>query len=78
MWEKFDANYESDMAKDMKALVAAIEVEENGFYMAPGKVVQAAQIAPLAWKKKPRIAPGSNVTLVAIRTELQRTEATIS
>ncbi len=31
MWEKFDANYESDMTKDMKALVAAIEVEENGF-----------------------------------------------
>ncbi len=77
-WEKFNPNYESDMARDMKALVEAIEVEENGFYMAPGKVVQSAQIAPSAWKKKPRIAPGSTVTPVAIRTELQRTEATIS
>ena len=78
MWEKFDPNYESDMAKDMKALVAAIEVEENGFYMAPGKIVQAAQIAPAAWKKKPRIATGSTTTPAAIRTELKRTEELIS
>lgn len=38
MWNKSDLNYESDMTKDMKALVAAIKVEENGFYMAPGKL----------------------------------------
>ena len=78
MWEKFDPNYESDMAKDMKALVAAIEVEENGFYMAPGEIVQAAQITPSAWKKKPRIATGSTTTPAAIRTELKRTEELIS
>ena len=78
MWEKFNPNYESDMTREMKALVAEIEVEEKGFYMAPGKVVQAEQIAPSAWKKKPRIAPGGNAAPVAIRTELQRTEEIIS
>ena len=74
MWDKFDPNYESEMAKDMKALVAEIEVEENGFYMAPGKVVQASQIAPSAWKKKPKIVADQPGTSVAIRTELKRTE----
>ena len=78
MWERFDPNYESDLTKEMKALVATIEVEENGVYIAPGKVVDSTQIAPSAWTKKPKITTTNATTPVAMRSELKRTEATIS
>ena len=78
MWDKFDPNYESDMARDMKALVEQIDVEEKGFYMAPGKMVQAANIKPSAWKRKPRIVTDSTAAPLAIRTELKRTEEALS
>ncbi len=66
------------MTKNMKELVAAIEVEENGYYMAPGRRIEAAQIAPSAWKKKPTIAADTTATPVAIRAELKRTEDMLS
>ena len=77
MWEKFDPNYESDMTKSMKEIVAAIEVEEKGYYIAPGRRIEAAQIAPSAWKKKPTIATDTT-TPVAIRADLKRTEDMIA
>ena len=78
MWDKFDPNYESDLTKDMKALVEAINLEENGFYMAPGKTVAPSQIAPSAWSKKPKIVSTQSTTPAAIRAELKRTEDTLS
>ena len=78
MWDKFDPNYESDLTKDMKALVEAINLEENGFYMAPGKTISPSQIAPSAWTKKPKIVATPSTTPAAIRSELKRTEDTLS
>jgi hypothetical protein len=77
MWDKFDPNYESDMTKNMKELVAAIEVEEKGYYMAPGRRIEATQITPSAWKKKPTIAPDTTMP-IAIRADLKRTEDSIA
>lgn len=78
MWDKFDPNYESDLTKDMKALVEAINLEENGFYMAPGETISPSQIAPSAWTKKPKIVTTPSTTPAAIRAELKRTEDTLS
>jgi hypothetical protein len=78
MWDKFDPNYESDLTKDMKALVEAINLEETGFYMAPGKTISPSQIAPSAWTKKPKIVTDHPTTPAALRLELKRTEDTLA
>jgi hypothetical protein len=78
MWDKFDPNYESDLTKEMKALVAEIDLEEDGFYMAPGKTVEPSQIVPSAWTKKPNIVTTTPSTPAAIRAELKRTEDSLA
>ena len=78
MWDKFDPNYESDLTKEMKALVAEIDIEEDGFYMAPGKTIAPSQIVPSAWTKKPKIVTESPSTPAAIRAELKRTEDSLA
>ena len=47
------------------------------YYIAPGRRIEAAQIAPSAWKKKPTIATDTT-TPVAIRADLKRTEDMIA
>ena len=62
----------------MKALVAEIDLEENGFYMVPGKTIEPSQFAPSAWTKKPKIFTTSPSTPAAIRAELKHTEDSLA
>ena len=78
MWDKFDPNYESDLTKVMKSIVAEITVEEEGFYMAPGKMIAQTNVAPSAWTKKPNITATTPTAPATIRAELKKTEDTIS